>query len=718
MKKRVLSILMIMAILVSSFYVKGVGNSVYAKGKSQNYHIKKGKIYNKKNKIVKKKIVTIKKKKYYADKKGKVVKNKVFKYKKAKYFAQKKGALAKSKIVTYKGKKYYAQKNYKIAIDKTVTVKGKIYYADKKGVLTYLTNKKAIEDNLKKKEDTNNQNTNKDDSKTDASKSEGGSEMGNSKPDTGAPIDENYQPLFPEGDAIGYLTPQEFGAKGDGKADDTEAFKKLFKEAYKQGFDSYPGAENPGWRHCKAIFIPSGRYIIKSTVIGTFSNFATPPMFEVSGAGRETTTIKYIGNEVLFDDQNVFGFTTFRDIEFAGNDSDNVLMNFKNKTNSGYAQRLQFISCSFVEWKTIINTMWSDQMLSEVTFAYCKIASCGYIEKPCKLFVLDCAQAVNWRFDFTDIEGFNGDVFYYKQGASICLIGGSVIPTSGNIFNFDLEDGSNTWTAGPNNAHHALCYGTRFELKKNKNGNKEKDSTLAISKANLHDTASIMLDCCGFSTLDNDTSQFLIFNGALNVDFRDCKGLHQMNICGNVTKNGWIMPKMTFSNCNDLDIDYLVQNSKLVNTQGANFVKNYVRVMVDNSYDFYLGNKQYIKTVDGLTECRQVVNLGEINKDSKEPDEYNFIELKNGKTVTTKPYGYVKYAEITVPENSKYGDNYPVKVSIYNGDTKVGETTIKFGSNKTYKIDLNVYSDDFKIVFTHSNKISPEVVMNFELVKY
>ena len=716
MKKRVLSILMIMAILVSSFYVKGVGNSVYAKGKSQNYHIKKGKIYNKKNKIVKKKIVTIKKKKYYADKKGKVVKNKIFKYKKAKYFAQKKGALAKSKIVTYKGKKYYAQKNYKIAIDKAVTVKGKIYYADKDGVLKYLIDKKEYDAN-KKTEDSKS-----DDKKSDSSKSENGKTDDGKLSDReqitpGAPI-EYYEPLFPHNDAIDYLTPQMFGAKADGKTDNTEAFRELFNEAYKQGFDSNAGGDNPGWRHCKSIFIPAGKYVISGKIIGTFSNFTTPPMFEVSGAGREATTINYIGDDVLFDNQNVFGFTTFRDIEFAGYDSDNVLMNFKNKTNSGYAQRLQFISCSFVEWKTIINTMWSDQMLSEVTFAYCKIASCGYIEKPCKLFVLDCAQAVNWRFDFTDIEGFNGDVFYYKQGASICLIGGSVIPTSGNIFNFDLEDGSNTWTAGPNNAHHALCYGTRFELKKNKNGNKEKDSTLAISKANLHDTASIMLDCCGFSTLDNDTSQFLIFNGALNVDFRDCKGLHQMNICGNVTKNGWIMPKMTFSNCNDLDIDYLVQNSKLVNTQGANFVKNYVRVMVDNSYDFYLGNKQYIKTVDGLTECRQVVNLGEINKDSKEPDEYNFIELKNGKIVTTKPYGYVKYAEITVPENSKYGDNYPVTVSIYNDDTKVGETVINFGSNKTYKIDLNVYSDEFKIVFTHSNISAPEVAMNFELIKY
>ena len=126
MKKRVLSIFMIMAILVSCFCVDGFNNSVFAKGKTQSYHIKKGKVYNKKNKIVKKKIVTIKKKKYYADKKGRVVKNKIFKYKKAKYFAQKKGELAKSKIVTYKRKKYYAQKNYKIAIDKIVTVNGKI----------------------------------------------------------------------------------------------------------------------------------------------------------------------------------------------------------------------------------------------------------------------------------------------------------------------------------------------------------------------------------------------------------------------------------------------------------------------------------------------------------------------------------------------------------------------------------------------------------------
>lgn len=47
-------------------------------------------------------------------------------------------------------------------------------------------------------------------------------------------------------------------------------------------------------------------------------------------------------------------------------------------------------------------------MLSEVTFTYCKISSCGSLDNPCTLFTLDCTQAVNWRYDFCDIESFHG----------------------------------------------------------------------------------------------------------------------------------------------------------------------------------------------------------------------------------------------------------------------------------------------------------------------
>ena len=115
-------------------------------------------------------------------------------------------------------------------------------------------------------------------------------------------------PLDAEGD---YLTPQQFGAVGDGMTDDTKAFRKLFKAAFEQGQENIKDPDDT-WVHCKAIYIPSGTYYVSDTIVdhdlGTIS-----AMFEVSGAGRECTKI-ICGGDVTFDDQNVFGFTTFRDI--------------------------------------------------------------------------------------------------------------------------------------------------------------------------------------------------------------------------------------------------------------------------------------------------------------------------------------------------------------------------------------------------------------------
>ena len=714
MKKRVLSIFMIMAILVSSFFVNGVTNSVEAKNKSQSYHIKKGKIYNKKKKLVKKKIVTIKKKKYYANKKGKVVKNKIFKYKKAKYFAQKKGVLAKSKIVTYKGKKYYAQKNYKIAIDKAVTVKGKIYYADKKGVLKFLADKKELDAN-KKTDDTKSDDTKSDDKKTEDEKSEGETKMGNSDPVTGAPI-EDYEPLFPNDDAIDYLTPQMFDAKGDGKTDDTQAFRKLFKAAYNQGFDSAPGAKNPGWRHCKAIFIPSGRYIISGTIIDPDLGLAQSPMFEVSGAGRESTTLKFSGN-VLFDNDNVFGFTTFRDIEFSGSNK-NTFMNFKNKSGSGNAQRLQFISCSFVNWNQIIKCVKSDQMLSEVTFAYCKISSCGSLDNPCILFTLDCTQAVNWRYDFCDIESFHGDAFYFKQGASVCVVGGSIIPSSGNVINFDLPTPELAGGAGPGNAYHVLCYSTRFEIKNFKEVPDEKKSCLLRTNTYSPNTASVKFDSCGLCTISNNSPNFMVINGAINADFNNCHGATNIRINGNTTKEGWYNPRLRFTDCDDLNIKYMIENSTIINNKSESFVKNYVRVSVDDSYDFYIGEKKYIQTISGLDLCRQNLKLNEWKTFGLSNNRTIYLDKENENGTYFNPYGFVESIEVTVLKNDEYGDKYPVNMTVYKGDKKISEVTLKFGANNTYSLPVKEFGEDLKVVFTHSNSKNPSIDMNMALIKY
>lgn len=515
------------------------------------------------------------------------------------------------------------------------------------------------------------------------------------------------------GDPSQYLTPQQFGAKGDGSTDDTQAFRKLFKAAYDDSSISV------GWRHAKSIFIPSGLYIINGTVIDENSDIRFA-MFDVSGAGRESTTIQFNG-DVLFDNQThddpddpnkdrrpIFGFTTFRNIGFNGTDK-NTFMNIRDSVkmvdgvnvgvNDG-VQRLQFISCTFGHCNKILNTIDSTIMLSEITFAYCKIASCGTVNNPCKLFVLNCPQSVNWRFIYTDMESFHGDAFYYMKGTSISLLGGSIIPLSGSVFNFDLYTAEKTDTAGPSNSPHVLCINSRFEIRD--------ESSLIKSASYYGNTTKALFKACGFGTASNNSPNFLSINGGLNVNFEECYGCDRIRLSGNVTKNGWLVPKLTFTKCPDLNLEYLIKNANIKNEQPG-LTKNNLHVKVDNSYDFFIVDNDYFHTISELEECRQTVKLS----------EYDTVGLSNGKTFKTKPYGYVKYVELTVIHNDNYGDDYPVTITLYDNGKKISEPTkLTFEANRTYKIEVNDYVDELQAVFTHSNSKNPNIDMNMEIIKY
>ena len=97
-----------------------------------------------------------------------------------------------------------------------------------------------------------------------------------------------------------FVTPQMFGAKGDGTTDDTAAFKECFKHTN--------------------IFIPAGAYIISDTIdVLTKTN--------VRGAGRESTDIK-CSADVLF---NVQGFATFTDMRLWGNGTSTTGIVFPQK---------------------------------------------------------------------------------------------------------------------------------------------------------------------------------------------------------------------------------------------------------------------------------------------------------------------------------------------------------------------------------------------------
>ena len=66
-------------------------------------------------------------------------------------------------------------------------------------------------------------------------------------------------------------------------------------------------------------------------------------------------------------------------------------------TGGDGTQRMQFLSCGFGAFKHILFCVESNNMLSEITFSYCKIANCGNDDNRCQLFVLNNPEAVNWR---------------------------------------------------------------------------------------------------------------------------------------------------------------------------------------------------------------------------------------------------------------------------------------------------------------------------------
>lgn len=94
-----------------------------------------------------------------------------------------------------------------------------------------------------------------------------------------------------------HVTPQMFGAIGDGVADDTEAIQKCIDTAAETGGDA---------------FIPAGAYVISDTI-------EISKRVNIFGAGKSKTKIKYTGSGYLFDVKtNYEGNAVIENITFDG----------------------------------------------------------------------------------------------------------------------------------------------------------------------------------------------------------------------------------------------------------------------------------------------------------------------------------------------------------------------------------------------------------------
>ena len=538
-----------------------------------------------------------------------------------------------------------------------------------------------------------------------------------------------------------YLTPQQFKQEGD--KDDTASFRRMFAAAYDGG--SKGVSPSVPWICCKPIYIPSGTYYISGPIVADKITVdekeikIRSAMFEVFGAGRESTIIRFTANGgVLFDDHIndtndygvVFSFSTFRDIGFDGKGADesqkNTFMylassNPKDGVSSNGAQRLQFLSCGFSHFNKILECAeGASQMLSEITFSYCRINDCGKGKKDqsCDLFTLTCPQGVNWRFDYTDIETIYGNVFHFKGAGSVMLNGGSVVVKSGDLglekvsaFNFDYADG-NGHGSDSGNAPQVFCNGTRFEI--------WEDASLLKVKNNCKNFPAVTFRSCNLNATTKSKDNLFVIYGGVDALFEDCVGCSTIAISGKVPTSQMVLPTITFRDCSDLDVDKLVEESSVTGTQDytGEYIynnSNNVRIIVDDSYDFYLYNKNYIHTVARLNECRQQVNLSGVNG----YDKFALSDTSPASPFSVKPYGFVKYVELTVPNHNISGTaTLKLYKTVDGKQSQIGEDVmIDFNSSQTHIIAVNDYADVIEAVFIRKGA-QINANMNMTIVKY
>ena len=499
------------------------------------------------------------------------------------------------------------------------------------------------------------------------------------------------------------LTPANYSTIGNGSTDCTQAFRNLFKAAYDAGTVSN------GIRRAKPIYIPSGKYLIKGSIIDSSMNISNC-VFEVYGSGRESTNLYFEKKEgVLFDakDCSPFVFTTFRDIGFNGNQENTVIRlpetDLSSQIKKPELQRIRFVSCGFRHFRNILLTNNSTGMISQIDFDYCKMKDFGTTDNNCKIFVLDDRKCIKVNLWNTDIEGLDGDVFYYKSSANVHITGGSFIPCSGTVFNFDFAVSGKDYSAGSKTTPHLICVDTKFELK---------GTTCCVRTNSIAPGYPIVyFKNAGMGMNSNQSPNTLIINGAVDIVFQSCTDCACLPIISKITSSASLKPRVRFYSCADAGVNSIATTATVTNPSTD---ANCVRVTMDDTFDLYLKKNSgsllpYLHNATGLKECRQNVQL----------DSFDYI-YSSAHSFTAKPYGYVRYAELTVAENTTY-KNKTVNVVLKDKSSgqKLAEQSITLGAGKTYRFDINKDVEEFEVVLSQSFSTSMpvKVSMNLQLVK-
>lgn len=371
-----------------------------------------------------------------------------------------------------------------------------------------------------------------------------------------------------------HVTPQMFGAIGDGEADDTEAFKAVIENAFL-------AATGDKWKSVPKIYIPRGTYLISESLLNDKKYKGCRFIFE--GDSYTNTTIKVAADcPVLFPNDDIYGFTQFSNINFEGADNTQTFIEILSGATNN-AQSMYFHRCAFRKFHTVLRLgkatgVTGGAMTSETLLSECKISNCGTEDNPCELFVLDNQQSVNNRFYATDIESFVGILFKYKEGNSISFYQGSIIPLSGSTIVDGTEIDGNK--SGSGNQPSLAMWGCRFELRGN---------TKLLNHGTNWGNLLLSFNECGMGCANLDEGVIPITingTGSAQIFFTRCRNAKKMycefvNVNSNTTRD-IVLSKVHFEEC-DINVLDFVENSTIT-FNGNNKYIAHPEIKIDGVY--------------------------------------------------------------------------------------------------------------------------------------
>jgi hypothetical protein len=482
-----------------------------------------------------------------------------------------------------------------------------------------------------------------------------------------------------------HVTPQMFGAIGDGEADDTEAFKAMFADVASR-------ASGSGWRSVPMVYIPHGTYIISEPLLN--ESIYDGCKLVIKGDSYTNTTIKVAaGCSVLFPNHDRYGFTQISDIEFIGADSTQTFMEVLSGV-TGNAQSMYFHRCAWRQFHTVLvlgRVKTAATMTSETLISECKISNCGSAENPCELFVLDNSQSVNNRFYATDIESFVGKLFKYKQGNAITYYQGSIISFGDSVIVDGTEIDGNTSAAG--NQPSLAMWGSRFEMH---------DNTKLLKHGNAFGRLMLSFNECGMGSynlnegvipisISSMGSADIYFNRCRNADGMFCEFI---NINSNSTRD-IVRSRIHFNDCDMKPINF-VENSTLT-INGSNDYIAHPEIRIEGVH-YNLGN----------TAKKQPLgkHLGVVEKCLLDGTTYQGLACgspTSSKTYTNDVCSFVKKITLINLGNGTYSGftGNKVNCAIYDEtDTLLGNINgipVPSGSGE---LALNKYAKTLKFVFS------------------